>query len=576
MNDKGGIIVRQGEAISSSKLPERLATGAIVEELELVGERLHYRKLMGSGPTEGWVGIKLSNRELLKKSPCSASKQLPPATVFPALASPAALPPSDKAAERPEAAVPALSAPAALPPVDKAAEGPDAATVAMGQDLMSKKWEVIAKPWVPFREFATRHSKVVGAAVPGQVLSFLDVQFCPIYRSPYGRFDWVDKKGSAISGWISVDLELVRPVRDGIASAALATLEGVEHDHEMYTGDLVVVLSDFLSMSDSQTTLHRGQLGIVRECHEGKDLPALIHFDHQHECENEWVAKRDFGSLRVMRSEVSVDMPQWPKLAAESLCRNGFCLVRSGSAEGLAPNALCVRCAKAAQNRLRELTNLATRLGLDPTRDIIEYAEICARAEGCLRYDLSLSVDRPGANVGAWREEDAEAWAQLHACMDRWAQPVLLASGLLRACDSSTRPQGGVSAEGEDGRGVFDRSGCVTSLPGAPEQDYHQDGDVRTSSGLINAFMPLVPISMQNGPTQFLPFAVPPRTLMQEDIPPIAPTPGRGDLLLFDYRVFHKGLANDSAQPRPVAYIVYARPGLSDKHNFPTERLEKW
>eukprot|EP00969_Alexandrium_andersonii_P144619 6395112-Alexandrium_andersonii.AAC.1 len=40
---RGGIIVREGEAISSQKLPERLATGAIVEELALVGERLHYR-----------------------------------------------------------------------------------------------------------------------------------------------------------------------------------------------------------------------------------------------------------------------------------------------------------------------------------------------------------------------------------------------------------------------------------------------------------------------------------------------------------------------------------------------------
>ena len=34
---------------------------------------------------------------------------------------------------------------------------------------------------------------------------------------------------------------------------------------------------------------------------------------------------------------------------------------------------------------------------------------------------------------------------------------------------------------------------------------------------------------------------------------------GPGDAILFDYRILHRGLANTSASPRPLAYFTYAR-----------------
>jgi len=64
---KGGIIVRQGVDLKSSQLAERLCTGAVVEEVELVAERLHYKKLTGDGPSHGWVSITLSGKPLLLK-----------------------------------------------------------------------------------------------------------------------------------------------------------------------------------------------------------------------------------------------------------------------------------------------------------------------------------------------------------------------------------------------------------------------------------------------------------------------------------------------------------------------------
>jgi len=62
--DKGGIIVRKGESVKSEQLLDRLSTGASVEEIELKGERLHYRRITGNGPDEGWVSIKLSGKDL--------------------------------------------------------------------------------------------------------------------------------------------------------------------------------------------------------------------------------------------------------------------------------------------------------------------------------------------------------------------------------------------------------------------------------------------------------------------------------------------------------------------------------
>lgn len=66
--DKGGILVRQGRQLSSPEAASRLATGALVEEIELVGERLHCRLLSGSGPTEGWISVILKGKELARKT----------------------------------------------------------------------------------------------------------------------------------------------------------------------------------------------------------------------------------------------------------------------------------------------------------------------------------------------------------------------------------------------------------------------------------------------------------------------------------------------------------------------------
>eukprot|EP00811_Abedinium_folium_P020979 NODE_3001_length_2107_cov_11.119697.p1 GENE.NODE_3001_length_2107_cov_11.119697~~NODE_3001_length_2107_cov_11.119697.p1 ORF type:complete len:519 (-),score=182.15 NODE_3001_length_2107_cov_11.119697:482-2038(-) len=63
--NKGGILVRAEQDLKSEEAPERLSTGSIVEQLDLAGDRLRYRLVLGTGPPEGWVSLKISGKELL-------------------------------------------------------------------------------------------------------------------------------------------------------------------------------------------------------------------------------------------------------------------------------------------------------------------------------------------------------------------------------------------------------------------------------------------------------------------------------------------------------------------------------
>jgi len=79
----GGILVREGKETSSPQLCERLTTGAVVKELALVGQRLHFELITGSGPSTGWVSITLSGKPLLvqsDQSEASAKLNWTPAT----------------------------------------------------------------------------------------------------------------------------------------------------------------------------------------------------------------------------------------------------------------------------------------------------------------------------------------------------------------------------------------------------------------------------------------------------------------------------------------------------------------
>lgn len=63
---QGGILVRAGKELKSTQFDDRLATGSIIEQIELIGDRLRYKVIAAdSGPPEGWVSIKISGKDLV-------------------------------------------------------------------------------------------------------------------------------------------------------------------------------------------------------------------------------------------------------------------------------------------------------------------------------------------------------------------------------------------------------------------------------------------------------------------------------------------------------------------------------
>lgn len=65
--DKGGLVVRDGKALNSAVVGDRLSHGAVVTEISLEGARLHYRRISGDGPNEGWVSTTMQGKALLEK-----------------------------------------------------------------------------------------------------------------------------------------------------------------------------------------------------------------------------------------------------------------------------------------------------------------------------------------------------------------------------------------------------------------------------------------------------------------------------------------------------------------------------
>lgn len=81
-------------------------------------------------------------------------------------------------------------------------------------------------------------------------------------------------------------------------------------------------------------------------------------------------------------------------------------------------------------------------------------------------------------------------------------------------------------------------------------------------------------LTERNGPTELRPstHTGEPRGFVA---PRVAPLLDAGDVLIFDYRCRHRGLANGSEEPRPVAYAVYALEGARDD-NFPDAATLAW
>eukprot|EP00054_Salpingoeca_dolichothecata_P016516 m.96914 g.96914 ORF g.96914 m.96914 type:complete len:490 (-) comp22008_c0_seq3:18-1487(-) len=126
----------------------------------------------------------------------------------------------------------------------------------------------------------------------------------------------------------------------------------------------------------------------------------------------------------------------------------------------------------------------------------------------------------------------------------------------------------------------------VTSLPGAPDQEWHNDVDSLFSRVVVTeekalppqalvVVVPLVDMTQKVGPTEFmcgshLNLGI--DFWKNKDGAPETPLhrieAETGSVVVFDVRIRHRGTANKSDQRRPIVYMSYSYQWFHDKVNF--------
>ena len=111
--------------------------------------------------------------------------------------------------------------------------------------------------------------------------------------------------------------------------------------------------------------------------------------------------------------------------------------------------------------------------------------------------------------------------------------------------------------------------------PAVGAQRWHQDGphlfsEEHAPPHCINVFVPLVDVDAENGATQFVPGSC----KLGVAVEPFSEPAGRvtvaaaaSDLVVFDYRTWHRGGENRTAEDRMVLYLTFAKPWFEDREN---------
>lgn len=119
-------------------------------------------------------------------------------------------------------------------------------------------------------------------------------------------------------------------------------------------------------------------------------------------------------------------------------------------------------------------------------------------------------------------------------------------------------------------------AGCMWALKSTEHQRLHADGGplcdfVDLPPHCINVFIPLVDLDHSRGPTEFCPGSHR-RQGTASVAPPLALTCKKGDAVLFDYRIQHRGLACQDSS-RPVLYLAFAKSFFRDTVNTRSQLL---
>ena len=108
---------------------------------------------------------------------------------------------------------------------------------------------------------------------------------------------------------------------------------------------------------------------------------------------------------------------------------------------------------------------------------------------------------------------------------------------------------------------VLKSMGCMYALPaadGQQDQDMHTDGELQAGVKALVVLVPLVNVTDENGPTRVWPASVGLSESAAKKKLSKTLTMDAGDVLMFDYRLWHCGTVNRTSTPRPVLHFTYS------------------
>lgn len=213
----------------------------------------------------------------------------------------------------------------------------------------------------------------------------------------------------------------------------------------------------------------------------------------------------------------------------------------------------------ACSAELAKCLHAVEAVGLHPAEDAYAFSEIARRHR--LRWCL--------------RPSKPSAWTSLLDDAVRAASPILDACAQLPPHPDDATPLAGLTRHLLPSRPVVEEVGAILSRPGAKAQTFHADAGashIRAARHLprhrlYNVFVPLVHIDADADGTQLWPGshldatrgaayydALERSGRLEEDALAMsqmeAPAVPAGGLLLFDFRILHRGLPNDASRPR--------------------------
>ncbi|KAJ8610029.1 hypothetical protein CTAYLR_006639 [Chrysophaeum taylorii] len=233
--------------------------------------------------------------------------------------------------------------------------------------------------------------------------------------------------------------------------------------------------------------------------------------------------------------------------------------------------------------RIVEAVRLLRLAGVVVLRKAFE-REAGAKLKGAVEPAMRRVIEALDSHPERPRLSDPESFAFSEAC-GRGPGRLDIKLELLPCADACEAVARRVAAEALGGDHVVIARGVVASFPGAAAQRWHRDGEnLFPETGVcdlpphaVTIFVPLVDVDPSCGPTQFLPgshaaAAHDARYAEPVAAPAAEPLLEVGDVVVCDYRCIHRGGRNTSSAPRPIYYVVAARPWFVDAYNFPSRR----